>query len=314
MSISEIDVASLASDPWHARVERLRNMPGAVMQSRYRRKDGSTLNVEISARHIFVHEKEYVVAVARDATTRLQMEEELRKTSTDLMQAGKLAAISQLAAGLCHELNQPLAATRSYVDNARLLLERGKHALVADNLEQVVALLERASEITRQLKILTRKPPDRRESVPMCEIIATVLTFLSPRVEAENVTVKTVFPKNELYVRADKIRLEQVFMNLLANAFDAMQRAGRPEVVVRVTARKDTVSVSFKDAGTGISKDVLPKLFEPFFSFKDTGLGLGLPISLSIVQDYGGTIKATNSPRGGAVFTVTLPRDTSDGR
>jgi two-component system C4-dicarboxylate transport sensor histidine kinase DctB len=240
------------------------------------------------------------------------MEEELRRMTAELVQAGKLTAIGQLAAGLCHELNQPLTAMRSYTENAKLLLARGKHADVRTNLGLIGELLERAATITGHLKLLAKDAPERREDVSLEQVVRTVVSFLRARAEMEHVELD-VDVQADAVVRGDMIRLEQVCMNIIINALDALR--GRDDGRISVTlARSGTqAALTFRDNGAGIEKGLLGKLFEPFFTVKEDGLGLGLPITMTIVEEHGGTMKAANARDGGAVFTVKIPLKGEEG-
>ncbi|MBN1672072.1 MAG: PAS domain S-box protein [Kiritimatiellae bacterium] len=292
-----------------SRGERSPRVASRTFELELVRKDASAVWCECTVS--FVHGPNGAVTeifgVTRDRSERKRMESELRKMTGELVQAGKLAAIGQLAAGLCHELNQPLTAMQTYIENAAELLKRGEPNSVASNLDLVSGLLQRAAEIVRRLKTLSRKTPERREPVSLNDVVQTVCLFLLGRAERETADILLDLTQEDFVVSGDVVQLEQVCMNLIGNALDAVQ--GMPERKVYVSTRgtKKRVRLSVRDTGPGIPKDTLPKLFEPFFTVKPDGLGLGLPISQKIVKAHGGTLKAANHPGGGAAFTVSLP-------
>ncbi|KAB2924791.1 MAG: sensor histidine kinase [Dechloromonas sp.] len=233
----------------------------------------------------------------------------LHETRDNAVQAGKLAVLGQLSAGISHELNQPLAALQTFADNAAALLARGRHAEVAENLQMISELVGRTGRIVRQLKSFARREADTPQAVNVAATIEHALLIVEPRRReiAAQIAVAPFAP--ELSVTAEAGRLEQVLVNLLLNALDAMH--DRPEARVDVQVRDATgqVVIEVRDHGPGIPDEVRGHLFEPFYTTKPAGagLGLGLAISLTIVESYGGTLAARNAPDGGAVFVLTLP-------
>ena len=232
----------------------------------------------------------------------------LRETRDAAVQAGKLATLGQMSAGISHELNQPLAALQTFADNASALLARGRHEEVAENLQMISALVDRTGRIVRQLKTFARKEAATPQPVTVASAIEHALIIIEPRRRetAARITVMT-FDKN-LLLLAEAGRLEQVLINLLRNGLDAM--AGQPEPLLEVSARRDgdKIAIEIRDHGPGLPDEVRSHLFEPFYTTKPAGegLGLGLAISLTIVESYGGTLSAHNAPEGGAVFVLTL--------
>jgi two-component system C4-dicarboxylate transport sensor histidine kinase DctB len=234
---------------------------------------------------------------------------DLRRAQDELVQAAKLAALGQMSAGISHELNQPLSAIRSFADNARVLLERERHAAVDENLKVISELTERMGQITAQLKTFARKSVDEHEAVSLRGALERVLLLLSPRAQSEGIEIDTRICEREPVVRADGIRIEQVMLNLVKNAMDAVQGTSRRLVRVEIHHQSEWVTFRVSDSGPGIPPENLGNVFEPFFTTKERGegLGLGLSISFGIVKDHGGTIHAGSSPDGGACFSVRLP-------
>jgi two-component system C4-dicarboxylate transport sensor histidine kinase DctB len=236
----------------------------------------------------------------RQIAQRLQAEDEL-------MQAGKLAVLGQMSAGISHEINQPLTALRALSRNTALLLQSGRTQAVADNLKLIDDMAERMGRITLQLKSFARKGGSIAQPVDLAAAVANVLLLLEHRLRAERIQVQVSVPAG-LQVRADTNRLEQVLLNLCTNALDAM--ASTPDKQLRVSARvgdDERVAVQVADSGEGIPEANLARLFEPFFTTKPAGqgLGLGLVISSKIVREFGGTLRALPTEQG-MVFEFDL--------
>jgi two-component system C4-dicarboxylate transport sensor histidine kinase DctB len=259
----------------------------------------------------------------KEVAERTRAEQELRAAHDELIQASKLAALGQMAAGITHELNQPLAALRGFSDNTRVLLERGDQAAARENLEAIAALTERMGKITNQLKLFVGRARPRSARAPIMRALRNVIALLQKRLQGVEVEfawldadtgVRT--PLNladdhpELIAHCDDLRLEQVLINLLGNALDATAGMTPPRISIEIAAAETSLSFAVRDNGPGIPDDVLPRLFEPFFTTKEMGqgLGLGLAISSSIARDCGGSLVARNAQNGGALFVLTLRR------
>jgi two-component system C4-dicarboxylate transport sensor histidine kinase DctB len=248
-----------------------------------------------------------------EVAERTRAESELRATQDELVQASKLAALGQMAAGITHELNQPLAALRTFSDNTRVLLERGQLDAATGNLSAIADLTERMGKITGQLKLFAGKARQRRNAVRVRAALDHVLQLMAPRLGPVALTIKGLDGDGaDLSVWADELKLEQVLLNLVGNALDAIAAEGRTDgqIDVTVAASDETVRIAVRDNGAGIAAEALPRLFEPFYTTKEIGqgLGLGLAISSSIVREFGGQLTAANVDGGGAEFVVTLRR------
>jgi two-component system C4-dicarboxylate transport sensor histidine kinase DctB len=234
---------------------------------------------------------------------------DLRQAQDDLVQAGKLAALGQMSAALSHEFNQPLAAIRSYADNARLLIERNREAEAVSNLQRIKDLTARMADISKHLMTFARKPRRDLRPVVIAQELDDLLDFLQTRLERAGAAVTVDMPDRSLVVRAGRVRLQHVILNLVSNALDAMEGQKEPRLDIVVRQRDGRVVLSLRDHGPGIAAEVIGRIFDPFFTTKDVGegLGLGLSISYNMVKDFDGVLRAENHPDGGAVFTIELP-------
>lgn len=240
---------------------------------------------------------------------RRRAEENLRQTQDELIQAAKLAVLGQLAAGINHELNQPLAAIRAYAENARRFLALSRLNQTDANLEQIIELTHRMADISAQLRQFSRKSSERQENIAVQSCIEYALRLFQSRVRDSQVRVEQQLPVATLWVKGDLVRLEQVIVNLISNALQAMTDTSNPHLTVRVEADGADVHIHIIDNGPGIDSAHISQIFAPFFTTKapGKGLGLGLSISSRIMEDLGGRLEACNLPMGGARFSIILP-------
>ena len=243
-----------------------------------------------------------------EVAERRRTEEQLRAAQADLVQAGKLATLGQMSAGITHEINQPLTALRALSENACRQLEIGRTADVARNLRSIAGLTERIGRITAQLKSFAWKAPVPPEPISLAASVTSVLEMLRDRIDQEAVELQVAVPP-AARVACDAYRLEQVLLNLLSNALDAMKDGPRRQLRIGTRMDGERIHVAVADSGPGIPDAVMPRLFEPFFTTKSAGegLGLGLVISSSIVSAFGGSLRARSSAEG-TVFEFDLKR------
>ncbi|MCO6391036.1 two-component sensor histidine kinase [Aliihoeflea aestuarii] len=235
-------------------------------------------------------------------------ERALRKTQSDLIQAGKLAALGQMSAALSHEFNQPLAAARAYADNAAVLIERGRFEDARDNVQRISKLVERIGSISKHLRNFARKPNQKLGSVVVEDVVRDTLEIIAWRLKAADANLVIDLGPEPLVVRAGSVRLQQVLVNIIANAADAME--GLPDRDIELSARSigDRIAITVRDRGPGVPDAIAERIFDPFFSTKGVGkgLGLGLSISYNIVKDFGGELMVERHPQGGALVTILL--------
>ncbi len=242
----------------------------------------------------------------REIAEREKAEKNLEVAEQTIAQSSKLAALGEMSAAVSHELNQPLAAMKTYLAGARLLLTRKRSDEALSSFQRIDDLIERMGAITRQLKSYARKGSEAFEPVDTREAVSTALAMMEPQLKTRRVQITRTLPDLPAMILGDRLRLEQVIINLLRNALDATKGVDDPSVEVLV-AVGETVTLTVRDNGSGI--DDLDELFEPFYTTKEPGdgVGLGLAISSGIVNDLGGRLTARNGTNGGAVFEVRLP-------
>jgi two-component system C4-dicarboxylate transport sensor histidine kinase DctB len=239
--------------------------------------------------------------------------DELQQMQADLVQAGKLAALGRMSAALSHEINQPLAAARNFADSATLLIDRGETGRARENITQILSLIDRMATIARHLRNVARKPNAPLKVFGLAPIVAEAIQMAEARLRSSGVGVRVDLPSDLPLIRGGPVRLQQVIVNLLANAADAMDgQRGTIEVTAR--AEDDAVILAVRDHGPGVADAIKDRIFDPFFTTKTvgSGLGLGLSISYNIMKDFGGDLRVSNHPAGGAVFSVVLPAALTD--
>jgi two-component system C4-dicarboxylate transport sensor histidine kinase DctB len=242
----------------------------------------------------------------REIAERERVQETLAVAEQTLEQSSKLAALGEMSAAVSHELNQPLAAMKTYLAGARLLLNRNRPDEALSAFGRIDGLIERMSAITRQLKSYARKGAAELSPVDMGLALASSLSMMEPQLRQRQVEITRIIPDEPVLVMGDRMRIEQVLVNLLRNALDATKLERNPQVDI-ILAAGDTATLTVRDNGPGIEdKD---QLFEPFYTTKQAGdgVGLGLAISSGIVNDLGGRLTARNGQAGGAVFEMQLP-------
>jgi two-component system C4-dicarboxylate transport sensor histidine kinase DctB len=251
--------------------------------------------------------EERTVDLRQEMAERRRMEQALRQTRDELTQAAKLAMLGQMSAGISHEINQPLAAIRSYTDNAKQYLQQDRCDDVAWNLDQIAELIESMTQISSQLKLFARKTDGQRSPVSLRNVIESSKRILLPQLSRTGTELRIAPLGQDVEVMADPVRLEQVLVNLIANAINAMEQQAERWVDINMETGSGRLRLTIRDNGPGISEEHLKRIFDPFFSTKASGLGLGLSISQHIVESMGGTLMARNSEQGGALFTLELP-------
>nr|WP_153518211.1 sensor histidine kinase [Sinorhizobium meliloti] len=234
-------------------------------------------------------------------------EQQLRQTQADLIQAGKLAGLGQMSAALSHEFNQPLAAAKTYADSAALLIERGRTAEASDNIRRISGLIDRMASISRHLRNFARKPNEKLGPVRLDEVVRDTLEIVETRLKAAGAEMD-IDIGDELAVLAGSVRLQQVLVNVISNAADAVEGLDDRKLSVRAWREGGRAALTVRDRGAGVAPAVAQRIFDPFYTTKGVGrgLGLGLSISYNIIKDFGGSLTVSNHSEGGAVFRIEL--------
>jgi two-component system C4-dicarboxylate transport sensor histidine kinase DctB len=242
----------------------------------------------------------------REIAEREKVQKELSVAEQTLAQSSKLAVLGEMSAAVSHELNQPLAAMKTYLAGARLLLTRKRTEEALSSFQRIDDLIDRMGAITRQLKSYARKGGEAFEPVDLRLCLSSALAMMEPQLKQRVVRITRSLPRQPVMVNVDRLRLEQVIINLLRNALDATKDTRDPQIDL-VLAAGETAVLTVRDNGHGITD--LDNLFEPLYTTKKSGegVGLGLAISSGIVTDLGGRLTARNAETQGAVFEMQLP-------
>ena len=254
----------------------------------------------------------HIMGDLRETTAEMQQrEQELRDKQEQLVQAGKLATLGELTTGVAHELNNPLNNTGLFVGNAIDFIELGvpdKGPIVRE-LRHALQQVGKATEIISHLRTFGRAAPVSREPISVKQVIDRALALMREQLRLHQIEVMVDMGSEETVVMANPIQLEQVFINLLTNARDAVADSPRKEIRISSSVGPTAVEVAFADSGPGIPPGLEQRIFDPFFTTKEVGkgTGLGLSITYGIVKEHGGTISVVSRPGEGATFLIHLP-------
>jgi PAS domain S-box-containing protein len=287
-----------------------------TFETRHRRKDGSVFPVEIRARAFRIGGRVFNLSLALDITERKQAEEErerLRQLEADLAHINRVSMMGELAASVAHEVNQPLTGIVSnggaglrFLAGDTPDLEEAREAL-----RDIVRDGKRAGEIITRIRALTKRAAPPREELDLNETIREVLALVGDEAKRNSVMVRTQFADEVCPVLGDRVQLQQVLLNLVMNAIQAMSSVSeraRQLVITTQNIDQERVEVTVEDSGTGMDPNTMARIFEPFYTTKSGGMGMGLSISRSIVQHHGGRLWATANAGPGTSFHFTLPQ------
>ncbi|MHC5656171.1 ATP-binding protein [Stappia sp. ICDLI1TA098] len=252
--------------------------------------------------------RETNATLTHEVARRRQAETDLRETQAELVQAAKLAALGQLSAGIAHEFNQPLTAMRSYAHNAIRYLDREDVEKCREKLGDIERLIKRLSASSNHLKTFARRPQEVLSRHDAMEVLTNALSLFGERIAREGVRVDIRHPDHSVHVMTEPALLEQVLVNLVSNALDAMGDTPAPVLKLRVSETAKLARIRVEDNGVGLDEATLGKLFDPFFTTKPPGegLGLGLSISYNVIRDLGGRLDVRARKGGGVMATVEL--------
>jgi C4-dicarboxylate-specific signal transduction histidine kinase len=253
-----------------------------------------------------------LLGISIDITARKQAELDAQRDRAELSHLSRVALMGEMSASIAHELNQPLAGILSNAAAGQRFIDHGDVNLreIRDLLGDIVADGRRASDVVRGIRGMVKKEQMARRAVDLNEVVIDALRMASPDALLHSCQLETSLDPNLPAIHGDPVQLQQVLLNLAINAFDAMRDtpASKRKVVITTQSNGDgTVRTSVRDYGVGISGEMQDRLFDPFFSTKTEGLGMGLAIVRSIVESHGGTITAENADGGGTRFEFVLP-------
>ena len=233
---------------------------------------------------------------------------QLRQTQADLIQAGKLAGLGQMSAALSHEFNQPLAAAKTYADSATMLIDRDRISEARDNLGRISNLIDRMASISRHLRNFARKPNEKLGPISVEEVVQETLEIVSARLGTADATLNLSFEPELPLVKGGPVRLQQVLVNILTNACDAVEGLEDRRIELVAYRQNGRVVIEIADRGPGVPPAIMERIFDPFFTTKGVGkgLGLGLSISYNIIKDFGGSLTVSQREGGGALFRIDL--------
>jgi PAS domain S-box-containing protein len=277
-------------------------------------KDGRRIDISLTISPVLDQSSNVVGAskIARDITAEKRAEEELQQIRAELARVARLSTVGELTAAIAHELNQPLVGVVNSGNACLRWLSREPPDILAarKSSERVIAAGERAAQVIKRVRSLVDKAPPQREQFNINDAISEVLALIPGEIQRNSISLRTHFTNDLPFILADRIQLQQVILNLVLNAVEAMRGVPSPRDLLVASAKSesdDGVLVTVRDSGTGLDEKSLDRLFEPFYTTKAEGMGIGLAISQTIIQTHGGLLWARpNSPRG-AVFAFSVP-------
>lgn len=276
-----------------------------------RRKDGSDFPMELAVGEMRSSNQRYFTGFVRDLTERQKTENRLQDLQAEVVHIGRLSALGEMSSALAHELNQPLTAINNYLLAAKQLMKRGPSDvekasdIVGKSIEQAV----RAGQIIRQLRQFVARREVEREKIDINIVVdeASALAFVG--LKERGIEVKIERAEDFQLVSIDKIQIQQVLINLIRNAVDAMEDAPRRRLTIQTMTRPSEVEICIIDTGSGIAPEMADRVFQPFTSTKTSGMGVGLSISRSIAEAHDGRLWHEPNPEGGTVFHLLLPAE-----
>lgn len=272
------------------------------------RKDGSTFPMELAVGEVRSDRGRLFTGFVRDLSERQAREARLQELQAELVHMSRVTAMGEMASALAHEINQPLSASANYLSGARRLMAQGEHAdaRILDALDKANEQMLRAGEVIKRLRdFLARGESERSEhSLPKLVREACALALVGAK--EHGVRVRYAFDPDADKVLVDRVPIQQVVINLVRNAMDAMETTQRKDLTVSIKRERDTALVGVADTGPGVSPEAMERLFQPFMTTKANGMGVGLSISRTIIEAHGGRLWTEPNPGGGAQFLFNV--------
>jgi two-component system sensor kinase FixL len=274
-----------------------------------RRKDGSTFPMELSVGEVSGAGPRLFTGFVRDLTERQRAERRLHELQDGLLHVSRVRSMGQMAAALAHELNQPLTATANYVRAASRLLSAPRPDLkrAREAMERAVEQTIRSGDIIRRLRTFVARGEATRQPESAPKLIEEALGLALVGAKEQGVKVLINLDPDLPAVAVDRVQIQQVLLNLIRNAMEAMEDGSDRQLTVAASAQAGHVLVSVCDTGTGIIPEIEAKLFQPFVTTKSEGMGIGLSVSRTIIEGHNGRLWMEHNPRGGSAFHFTLP-------
>jgi two-component system, LuxR family, sensor kinase FixL len=273
------------------------------------RKDGSTFPMELSVGEMKSINRPFFTGFIRDLSERQQTEARLQELQSELMHVSRLTAMGEMAQALAHELNQPLSAIANYMKGSRRLLEErtdGESAIIRNALDKAAEQSMRAGQIIRRLRDFVARGETERNIESLSKLMEEASALALVGAKEHGVRVRFHFDPAADLVLVDKVQIQQVILNLIRNAIEAMDQSPRRELTISSKRSDEMALIEVADTGSGISEEVAAHLFQPFITSKAHGMGVGLSISRTIVEAHGGHIIAEPNPGGGTIFRFSL--------
>jgi two-component system sensor kinase FixL len=273
------------------------------------RRDGSTFPMELAVGEMISGEKRAFTGFIRDLTERNETQQRLQDLQAELIHMSRFTAMGEMASTLAHELNQPLTAVASYLNGCRRLLtgaDTVQSLMLRDAIDRAADQALRAGQIIRRLRQFVARGESEPHVENLTKLIEEASALALVGIKETGVRVNFAFDPRVPFVLADKIQVQQVILNLIRNAIEAMQEVDKRELTVAAAERDGMAEITVADTGPGIAPDVQAQLFQPFVTTKPNGMGVGLSISRSIIEAHGGRLWVEANPGGGAVFHMTL--------
>ena len=275
------------------------------------RKDGSTFPMELAVGEMRSGDARFFTGFIRDLTERQQTEARLQELQAELVHVSRLTAMGEMASALAHELNQPLSAIANYMKGSQRLLEAStdqRAGQVRDAMDKAAEQAMRAGQIIRRLRDFVARGESERRVEDVKKLVEEASALALVGAKDRGVRVHFDLAPEASFVLADKVQIQQVLLNLIRNAIEAMDGCERRDLVVAIAALPgNMIEISVADTGSGIAPEIGAQLFQPFVTSKPQGMGVGLSISRTIVEAHGGAIVPRANPGGGTVFSFTLP-------
>ena len=280
------------------------------------RKNGEVFPADIAVGEVRGPSILRYIGLVRDLSAERAAQQHMFKQRQEMLNTSRLSTMGEMAAAMAHELNQPLSAISNYAAACRRLLEADNvdKASITDALERITAQAQRAAEVIRRTRDFTRAPDTKRATTTITQLLDEIIPLAQMDAHANNIALHVDVPNTLNPIFVDELQVQQVLLNLLRNSVDAMQDCPPEHRNLSLTARYTApgeISLVVSDEGSGISDEVAKKLFNPFVTTKNSGMGMGLAISRTIAEAHGGTLEFRRNPKRGVSFVLTIPTQAS---